>query len=110
MSDPSHDHQKTRADLSKRVKEKELRKLRARRHHDSVWFGLGTFGVIGWSVAIPMLIGILVGVWIDTNWPSQFSWTMMLLFIGVVLGCLNAWNWISREAQMIEEEEKDDDE
>lgn len=110
MSNPPNDHQKMRAELGKRVKAKEMRKLRARRHHSSVWFGLGTFGVIGWSVAIPMLIGIVIGLWIDTNWPSRFSWTMMLLLIGVVLGCLNAWHWISRERRIIEEEEKNDDE
>ena len=66
------------------------------------------FGVIGWSVAIPTLLGIFIGIWIDTTWPSRFSWTLMLLFAGVVLGCLNAWSWIERERRSIEEEEGDD--
>ncbi len=110
MNSPSDDHQHQREQIGKRVGDKEARKLRARRHHNSVWFGLGMFGVIGWSVAVPMLIGIIAGVWIDTNWPSRFSWTMMLLLIGVVLGCLNAWHWINRERQIIEEEDKNDDE
>jgi ATP synthase protein I len=95
--------------LSQQVGQKESRKMRARRRHDSIWFGLGTFGVIGWSVAVPTLLGILIGAWIDTNFPSRFSWTLMLLLLGVVLGCWNAWHWIERERQSIEEEEKRDD-
>lgn len=72
-----------------------------------MWFGLGMFGLVGWSVSIPTVVGVALGVWIDYKWPSQYSWTLMLLVIGIVIGCLNAWFWVSRERKMIEEEEKD---
>ena len=79
---------------------KENRKIRARQEEDrGVWFGLGMFGLVGWAVAIPALIGIAVGVWIDKRWPSPYSWTLMLLVIGVVVGCLNAWYWVRRESR-----------
>jgi ATP synthase protein I len=81
------------------VRSKEERKLRSRREkYRSVWFGLGMFGLVGWSVAVPTLIGIAAGIWIDTTWESPYSWTLMLLFIGVVVGCLNAWFWVKRES------------
>jgi ATP synthase protein I len=87
-------------DLEKQVGAKESRKMKGRREKDrSIWFGLGMFGLIGWSVAIPTLIGVAVGMWIDTTWPSRFSWTLMLLFIGVILGCVNAWHWVKRESR-----------
>ncbi|MFB0507341.1 MAG: AtpZ/AtpI family protein [Thermodesulfobacteriota bacterium] len=87
-------------DLEKQVGAKESRKMKGRREKDrSIWFGLGMFGLIGWSVAIPTLIGVAVGIWIDTTWPSRFSWTLMLLFIGVILGCVNAWHWVKRESR-----------
>ena len=54
--------------------------------------------MVGWSVAIPSLLGIGLGVWIDTHIQSKYSWTLMLLVIGVALGCLNAWYWISKES------------
>ena len=74
--------------------------MKGRREKDrSIWFGLGMFGLIGWSVAIPTLIGVAVGIWIDTTWPSRFSWTLMLLFIGVISGCVNAWYWVKRESR-----------
>jgi ATP synthase protein I len=44
------------------------------------------------------LIGIAFGIWIDTTWDSPYSWTLMLLFIGVMVGCLNAWYWVKRES------------
>jgi ATP synthase protein I len=94
--------------LSEAVGVKEARKMRARRQKDrSVWFGLGMFGLVGWSVAIPTLVGIALGVWIDLKWPSRYSWTLMLLIIGVILGCLNAWFWVWRERKMISEENEE---
>lgn len=89
--------------LQRRIARKERRKLRARRQKSkSVWFGLGMFGLIGWSVAIPMLIGLALGLWIDATWPGRFSWTLMLLLAGVIVGCLNAWYWLNQEQRLIE--------
>jgi len=94
--------------LVEEVGKKENRKIKARRERDrrSVWFGLGMFGIIGWSVAIPTIVGIAIGIWIDTKWPGRFSWTLMLLVIGIALGCLNAWYWVSRERKEIERGER----
>jgi ATP synthase protein I len=78
---------------------KVRRKLEARRgKKPSLYFGLGMFGLIGWSVAIPTVLGIALGIWIDNTWPSRFSWTLMLLVLGVLLGCVNAWHWMQRES------------
>lgn len=81
------------------IGEKSDRKLQARREKNNIWFGLGMFGIVGWSVAIPSLLGIALGVWIDTRFPSKYSWTLMCLIIGVGLGCFNAWYWITKESQ-----------
>ena len=79
---------------------KESRKLKARREKvRSVRFGMGMFGLVGWSVAIPTLMGVALGVWVDTHWPGPYSFTLMLLVIGVGLGCLNAWYWVKRESR-----------
>jgi ATP synthase protein I len=89
-----------RDELADTVENKEKRKSRARRtEHHAVWFGLGMFGLVGWSVAIPTLLGIALGVWIDRQWPSRFSWTLMLLVFGAALGCVNAWRWVGRESR-----------
>jgi ATP synthase protein I len=86
--------------MIRQVARKEARKRKARREKDrSLWFGLGMFGLVGWSVAIPTLIGIALGIWLDSTFSSPYSWTLMLLFIGIGIGCLNAWYWVKRESR-----------
>lgn len=99
MSDGS---EKRNRDFPGEVEIRERRKLRARKQRsDEVWFGLGMFGMVGWSVTIPTVLCIFLGVWIDLKWPGQLSWTLMLLVIGLILGCLNAWFWINRQRKGI---------
>ena len=86
--------------LSGEVPAKAARKLRARRHKDrTVWFGLGMMGLVGWSVAVPIVAGAALGVWIDRNWPGEVSWTLTLLLAGAMLGAFNAWYWVQREGR-----------
>jgi len=86
-------------ELPEEIGTKEERKIKARREKDrGVWFGLGMFGLVGWSVAIPTLIGIVAGLWIDKTWPGRYSWTLMGLVLGVIVGCINAWYWLKKES------------
>jgi ATP synthase protein I len=97
-------------DFERRLKARQRRKLRALRQGDrSVWFGLGTFGIVGWLVTIPAVALTALGVWLDGRWPVPFSWALTLLVIGVTLGCLNAWRWVSQERSIIERELRDDE-
>lgn len=92
---PSHDER-----VGETIGRKAERKLKARGSPNrGVWFGLGMFGLVGWSVAVPTVAGIALGIWLDANLPSRFSWTITLLFVGAVLGCLNAWYWVERESR-----------
>ncbi len=96
-------------DLGLTIGQKEERKARARAEkEESVWFGLGMFGLVGWSVAIPTLGALALGIWIDRTWPSRYSWTLMFLLMGVAAGALNAWYWICRERRAIERPGKGD--
>jgi ATP synthase protein I len=88
--------ERLRADVARKA---ERRRQAARQHDRSVWFSLGLFGLIGWSIALPALLGVALGLWIDTRWPSRISWTLTLLFVGVVLGCMHAWRWIKQESR-----------
>lgn len=89
---------KPRPQLAERIGHKADRHQQARRQaKHGLWFGLGMFGLVGWSVAIPTVLGIAMGLWLDRKWPGPPSWTLTLLFLGVILGCRNAWYWIERE-------------
>jgi ATP synthase protein I len=85
--------------LQEEVERKARRKLRAGREEDrTAWFWLGMFGLVGWSIAIPTLIGVALGVWIDRRWSGPVSWALTLLIVGIAIGCLNAWYWIKQES------------
>ena len=87
---------------------KEERKLQAQKEKKSVWSGLGLFGMIGWSVAVPALLGAALGIWLDKKYKQSFSWTLSLLITGLMLGCLIAWNWIQKENEEINKKNKDE--
>ena len=77
-------------ELSRLVGISAERKLKARREKSEaariVWSGLGIMGLIGWSVVIPTLLGAGLGVWLDRRYPMSHSWTLTLLFLGLIGG------------------------
>ena len=92
--------------FSRQVGAQAARKLKAqRRTTKSIWFGLGMSGLVGWSVTVPTLIGAALGIWVDKHYPSKFSWTLMLLFVGLIIGCLNAWHWVHSEYEAMQEDQ-----
>lgn len=96
--------------FEKVVGDKEERKLQAQRETKSVWSGLGLFGMIGWSIAVPTILGAALGMWLDKNFKEDFSWTLSLLVAGLMLGCLIAWNWIQKENKEIHKKNDDGNE
>jgi ATP synthase protein I len=103
MSESSEKPEQSGDEYPAEVEKKQDRKLSARKKKDrSVWFGLGMFGLVGWSVAIPTVIGAFIGLWIDSTYAGKTSWTLTLLFVGIVLGCWNAWRWVKREGEKTE--------
>lgn len=103
MPDPPADndeHERRAADFTEQVGAKADRKRKAREQAKrTIWFGLGMFGVVGWSVAVPALIGVAVGLWLDRAFPGRVSWTLTGLFIGVAVGAMIAWNWVKKEGK-----------
>lgn len=70
-----------------------------------VWSGLGMMGMVGWSVAIPTLLGALLGLWLDQHHAGAHSWTLALLVAGLVLGCFNAGYWVAKEEKTMRDEQ-----
>ena len=102
---------KNRTAFSQEIGAKAARKLKARRNSThGVWFGLGMMGLIGWSVVVPTLLGAALGIWLDNRHPGGHSWTLMLLVIGLVIGCWNAWHWVAKEDKEMQEEQEENNE
>lgn len=80
--------------VTRRQRRKERDRAEGRR---GVGGALGTFGIVGWSVAVPTLLGVALGGWLDARADGPRSWTLTLLLAGVVVGCVNAAYWVRRE-------------
>lgn len=90
--------------FTEEIGRREQERLKARRHGDqSIWFGLGMFGLVGWSFSIPVLVLLGIGIWLDSAVGGRFSWTLTGLGAGVFAGAANAWFWVSREREKIDE-------
>lgn len=61
--------------------------------------GISTFGMIGWSIAVPTVGGAFLGHWLDEQSPQVFSWTVALILGGIVLGSMISWAWIDKEGR-----------
>jgi len=92
--DPDAPHEAMLEEVARKG-ERRSRSRREGRH--GLGYGLGMFGLVGWSVALPTLIGIALGVWIDRSVDSPYVWTLMLMLVGLAVGCLNAWYWLRKE-------------
>lgn len=60
----------------------------------SVGRHLAQIGVLGWIIVVPMLLGALLGRWLDARHGSGVFWTAPLLLAGLALGCWSAWKWV----------------
>jgi ATP synthase protein I len=90
--------QDNESEFSRKVFEMEERKLKALRENGpGVWAGLGMFGIVGWSVAVPALLGAAAGMWLDKRSPQSFSWTLTLLVAGLFTGCVIGAYWVTKE-------------
>lgn len=78
---------------------RQARRMKASRDHPtpSPLRGLGTFGMIGWSVAVPTVGGAFLGLWLDRVAAQSFSWTIALILGGVVVGIFIAASWVMKE-------------
>ena len=105
MGDKNNKYKKEENDVfSRQVGQKENLKLKASKEDKrSAWSGLGVVGMIGWTVAVPTLLGIALGIWLDKKYPQTFSWTLTFMILGLILGCILAWQWVDKEKQAMQQ-------
>ncbi|MDQ1265518.1 MAG: synthase protein [Bacteroidota bacterium] len=44
---------------------------------------------LGWQLIIPILLGFFAGRWLDGSYGTAPLWTLILAFIGIVIGFYN---------------------
>ncbi|MBP5535145.1 MAG: AtpZ/AtpI family protein [Alphaproteobacteria bacterium] len=77
------------------IKKAELMKNRGNR---SLCANFGMVAVLGVIMTAPLVIGILVGNWLDKDFAVKgFSWRLNLMIIGFFMGLYYAYRWIKYE-------------
>ncbi|MBU2544637.1 AtpZ/AtpI family protein [Patescibacteria group bacterium] len=87
-------HDKIKRDLSKeiyniqietgeitRASQNRKRKVDSR----GTWYYLGFIGEIGFTIALPIAGGALIGRYVDARWATYPKATLSLLFVGIVV-------------------------
>ncbi len=98
-SAPDIDHERAKA-LHRTLLRKSLRRERARRRRDqNIWSYVAMFGVVGWTVAVPTVLGLAFGMFVDGRVDSERSFTITFLLVGLAIGIATAWRWITDESQ-----------
>ncbi|MEK7592493.1 MAG: AtpZ/AtpI family protein [Patescibacteria group bacterium] len=64
-------------------KEKQIFK-----NNSDTWFYLGAVGDIGFTIAIPIVLGGIVGTYIDTNFGTKPAGVLVFLFLGIVISLI----------------------
>ncbi len=58
---------------------------------------LGQIGVLGWAIVTPVLIGVVIGRWLDRTFDTGVFYTAPLIMLGAAAGLWTAWRWMHRQ-------------
>ncbi len=58
---------------------------------------LGQIGVLGWAIVAPILIGVVIGRWLDWALKTGIFFTAPLIMLGAAAGLWTAWRWMHRQ-------------
>ncbi len=60
---------------------------------------LGQIGILGWSIVLPALLGVVLGRWLDHHYGEGIFFTAPLLMLGAAFGLWSAWRWMHRQTE-----------
>jgi ATP synthase protein I len=58
---------------------------------------LGQIGVLGWAIVTPVLIGVVIGRWLDRTFDTGVFFSAPLIMLGAAAGLWTAWRWMHRQ-------------
>ena len=50
---------------AKILRRKSIQLAAEKKKKNVIFYGLGMFGVFGWSIVIPTFLGLIIGYWLD---------------------------------------------
>jgi ATP synthase protein I len=58
---------------------------------------LGQIGVLGWAIVAPVLMGVVIGRWLDRSFDTGVFFSAPLIMLGAATGLWTAWRWMHRQ-------------
>ncbi|MBU2963207.1 AtpZ/AtpI family protein [Citreicella sp. C3M06] len=83
------------ANAAKRSRERDAAALRD--PEPSLAKRFGQIGVLGWVIVGPMMLGVIVGNWLDHLLGSGIMLSAALTMLGAALGLWLAMRWMNRQ-------------
>ena len=78
--------------LQQTVKQEAQRIKQAEKHKHSLLIYSSFAGVLGMVLVLPIVGGAYLGRWLDSfNSGFTISWTISLIFVGVIIGAVNVY-------------------
>ena len=71
------------------------RRTRRRDPRSLPWTTFTALGIVGWSFALPLVLGVTIGHAVDERRPGPVAWTVVGLVVGLVTGAIAAWRALS---------------
>lgn len=57
---------------------------------------LGQIGILGWAIVTPILLGLIIGHWLDGLAGTKIMFSAAMIMLGAVVGMWSAWRWMHR--------------
>ncbi|MBS1164551.1 MAG: F0F1-ATPase subunit family protein [Proteobacteria bacterium] len=94
MTHPHKDRQDRLAEAARQAEKRRREGLAT--PEPSLGARLGQIGVLGWTIVVPMLIGVAIGRWLDRTLGTGVFFSAPLIMIGAAIGFWSAWKWMHR--------------
>lgn len=62
-----------------------------------LWRNLSIIGTLGWLVVTPMLLGVVLGRWLDVRFGTGIFWSGAMIMLGAAFGAYLAWRRMEKE-------------
>lgn len=86
--------------LHERVERQSQRLRQAEHDRPTILAQTVYLGTLGLVFVLPVILGAYLGRWLDTQLSGySISWTISLIFVGVVVGGINVWLMIREQDQ-----------
>ena len=91
MSDFQKQLNKTANQLVKKAQQRQDRATQ------QIFYNASIISIYGMQIALPVVLGILLGNFMDKNIPHPiFSWRLNFIILGFILGVIDANMWLKK--------------